>query len=138
MACCNSIVIPSLPTHQHQFVWIRRDLTRGVHVARGQGTAWKQCNLIHLKHQDSPRQSTQCRLSWSGLRWFRKSRRITFDFLLFSFLATTIGRCNVLKFSGIEGEGHGTLGYKSQSECDSLAHCNHTSFVKLTSIMAPN
>ena len=26
----------------------------------------------------------------------------------------------------------------SQPECYTLAHCNHTSFVKLTSIMAPN
>ena len=88
------------------------------------------------------RQTCRCsRLSASyiGLCWFHRSRRITFCFLLFSFVPAIIGRRDVLKLSGVEGERDGALScIQSQSKRDMLAHFDCTSFVKLTAIMAPN
>ena len=56
--------------------------------------------------------------SCGGPRRFRRARRITFYFLLSPRLSPT--RRDVLKFSGIEGEGDGALS-RGQSECDMLS-----------------
>ena len=76
---------------------------------RATNTTKSRSSQIHRRSRLSAR-------SWGGLRWFRRTRRITFHFLPSPLLVSTIGRRDVLEFSGIEGEGDGTLSrgaYKS-------------------------
>lgn len=81
----------------------------GVRIPRGQGTVRMQ-SYSNQTPKDSPRRHSRLSArSWGGLRWFRRSRQITIYCPLFPLLAAIIGRRDVLKFSGIEGEGDGAL-----------------------------